>query len=305
MSKLAIAVCGPTASGKTGLAMAIAEWLQTEIISFDSRQFYREMKIGTAPPTSVELKRVPHHFIHHISLKEPWDAGRFEEESLKVLARLFQTHNNAVLVGGSGLYLKALCEGFDPLPAVDPSIREGLQKEWQQEGLERLQQELLKKDPEYYREVDLQNPQRVMRALELIRGSGMKYSQLRKKTPKRRDFKILKIAIDWPRDQLYRRIEKRVDQMLENGLVAEARALFPLREYNALQTVGYRELFQHFEGNINLEEAVAEIKKNTRRYAKRQLTWFRNDPEVHWFPPDDFASVQNFLLRRIDVISPD
>ena len=305
MSKLAIAVCGPTASGKTGLAMAIAEWLQTEIISFDSRQFYREMKIGTAPPTSVELKRVPHHFIHHISLKEPWDAGRFEEESLKVLARLFQTHNNAVLVGGSGLYLKALCEGFDPLPAVDPSIREGLQKEWQQEGLERLQQELLKKDPEYYREVDLQNPQRVMRALELIRGSGMKYSQLRQKTPKKRDFKILKIAINWPREELYQRIEKRVDQMLENGLVAEARALFPLREYNALQTVGYRELFQHFEGNISLEEAVAEIKKNTRRYAKRQLTWFRNDPEVHWFPPDDFASVQNFLLRRIDVISPD
>ena len=305
MSKLAIAVCGPTASGKTGLAMAIAEWLQTEIISFDSRQFYREMKIGTAPPTSVELKRVPHHFIHHISLKEPWDAGRFEKESLKVLSRIFRSHNYAVLVGGSGLYLKALCEGFDPLPPVDPAIREGLQKEWQQEGLERLQQELLKKDPEYYREVDLQNPQRVMRSLELIRGSGMKYSQLRKKTPKRRDFKILKIAIDSPRDQLYRRIEKRVDQMLENGLVAEARALFPLREYNALQTVGYRELFQHFEGNINLEEAVAEIKKNTRRYAKRQLTWFRNDPEVHWFPPDDFASVQNFLLRRIDVISPD
>ncbi len=286
-----IVIGGPTASGKTSLAIETALELKTEIISADSRQFYKEMSIGTAKPTAEELSRVQHHFINSSSITEEYSAGQFEQEALAQLHKLFETNDHVVCVGGSGLYIKALTEGFDALPKQSKAIREQLNEQVNTAGLAALQEELKQKDPEYAQSVDLANPQRVIRALEIIRGTGKKYSDLRKNQKKKRAFTTTYYAIDWPRELLYERINQRVDNMMEEGLLEEVKSLYNVRHNNALNTVGYKELFDYLAGHHSLDDAIALIKRNTRRYAKRQLTWFRRIPEINYLPPGGSLTV--------------
>lgn len=279
--------------------MKIAAFLQTEIVNADSRQFYRGMDIGTAKPTPVELSLVKHHFIDILSPEEDYTVGTYEHEALKVISEIFRNHDQAILVGGSGLYLQAVCEGLDELPPASPEIRSRLQKNLKEQGIVSLQNELETLDPEYYKSVDRNNPHRLIRAIEVCILSGKKYSALRKSEPKKRPFEIIKIGIRAERNVLYERINKRVDEMINAGLVEEARNLLPLKKSNALQTVGYQELFSFFEGKYNLEHAISEIRKNTRRYAKRQLTWFKKDLGIHWFPPDHDEDVLKTLHKML------
>ncbi len=283
MNKHLISVVGPTAIGKTNLAIAIAQHFNTEIISADSRQFFKEMSIGTAVPSEAELAAAPHHFIQHKSVEENYSVGDFEREAMEKLKHLFQNHDNVVMVGGSGLYVKAVTEGLDDFPEVDPKIREELNKELETSGIEPLQEKLKKLDLEYFSEVDKENPHRLIRALEICIGTGKPYSGFRNQKKKSRDFKTISIGLTAERKDIYDRINRRVDLMMQEGLLEEAEKLIFKKHLNALNTVGYKELFQHLEGTWSLEEAVSEIKKNTRRFAKRQLTWFRKDPEIHWF----------------------
>lgn len=264
------------------MAVELAEKLGTEILSADSRQFYKEMRIGTARPSELELARVTHHFIGHISVAEEYNAGRYEMDAMAVLKDLFSRNQHAVMVGGSGLYINAVCHGLDDLPDTDPETRRRLRLELEENGLERLKQQLLEWDPAYYRQVDLNNPSRVLRALEVCIVSGRPYSSFRKKRKTTREFNIVKIGVSMPRNILYERINERVDRMMEDGLLNEAARLVPYRHLNALNTVGYKELFEYLDGYCPLSEAVMNIKTNTRRYAKRQLTWFRKDTEIHW-----------------------
>lgn len=280
---LLVVIAGPTAAGKTALAVSLARHFNTEIISADSRQFYREMHIGTAAPSQEELRMVKHHFIHHLSIHDPYDVSRFEADALEVLGKLFQTHPIVFMVGGSGLYINAVCNGIDVLPDPDPEIRLQLKETLATGGLAALQDELTRLDPEYALQVDLQNPARLMRAIEVCRATGMPYSALRTSKPALRSFRILKVGIDLPREVLYQRINNRVDAMMAAGLFEEALSLYPYRHLNALNTVGYKELFDHFAGLTSLEHAVDKIKIHTRRYAKRQLTWFRKDVGMRWF----------------------
>lgn len=295
MRPQAIFITGPTAVGKTSLSIQIAQWLGAEIFSFDSRQFYRELKIGSAPPSAKELALVPHHFIADRSIKEPISAGDYERLALEALQEYFKKGRPAVFVGGSGLYMKAVCEGFDDLPKVPDRVRKHWQKVYAHQGITALQSQLADDDPRYYQEVDQQNPQRLIRALEIIETSGQPYSELRKKVKKSRSFEVIKIGLDLPREVLYHRINRRVDLMMEQGLLAECESLLPHRHENALQTVGYRELFEHLIGPLSLEDAVNKVKQNSRRYAKRQLTWFRREKDLPWFKADDLASVQDHL----------
>lgn len=281
-----IAVVGPTAIGKTAMAIHIARALSAEIISCDSRQFFREMRIGTAVPSPVELESVTHHFIGHLSVKEPYSVGDFEKDALCRLEDLFEKHPFAVMVGGSGLYAKAVIEGLDVFPDIAPEIREHWRAAYEESGIGLLQQTIRECDPEYADIADLHNPQRLLRAIEVTLSSGRPYSSFRTDTSAKRPFNTIVIGLDAPREQLYGRINQRVDQMMADGLLTEARGLYEQRHLNALQTVGYKELFAHFDGEITLEDAVAQIKQNTRRFAKRQLTWFRKMPEVHWFAYD-------------------
>ncbi len=285
-AKNLICVVGPTAIGKTKLAIALANHFHTEVVSADSRQFYREMRIGTAVPEPEELEAAPHHFIQHLSIEEPYSVGTYEKDAVSLLEQLFKTHNEVVLVGGSGLYVDAVTRGLDEFPEITPGTREALQQQLQEEGIQSLQRELKQSDPSYYDEVDLENPHRLIRALEVCRSSGAPYSSFRRQQPAERNFRPLYVGLEAPREILYSRINTRVDLMLEAGLVEEARNLYPRRELSALQTVGYKELFRYFEGSMELEEAVEEIKKNTRRFAKRQLTWYRKQSHIHWFPYD-------------------
>lgn len=290
---------GPTAIGKTGLTIFLAKHFGSEILSNDSRQFFKEMKIGTAVPTLEELSAVKHHFIQHISIHQTYSVGDFERDSLEFLEQYFSDHDLAFLVGGSGLYERALTEGLDEFPDIDPSIREQLNQEFIDYGLEKLQLELEQKDPVFFTEVDQQNGKRIIRALEIIRGTGKTFSSFRTQKKSKRNFEIIKIGLNLPREELYERINLRVDLMIKEGLIEEARKLYPLRELNALQTVGYRELFDYFDGKITLEEAVEEIKKNTRRFAKRQLTWFNKDKNVSWFLPSDKVEIARFIEEKI------
>lgn len=275
---------GPTAVGKTALAIELARWLDTEIVSADSRQFYREMEIGTAKPTPEERNTVPHHLVDFLSVEQPYDVKNFEQDALRVLADIFNRKPTAIATGGSGLYVKTLCEGIDTMPEVSDDIRKQLQERLEAEGLESLGEELKRKDPAYHAEADVRNPRRVLRALEVIASTGKPYSDFRQQhKAAARPFNIIKIGLYRERTLLYERIDRRVDQMLAAGLLEEAKRLYPFRHRNALQTVGYRELFPYLEGQYELEEAVRLIKRNTRRFAKRQLTWFRKDPEIHWF----------------------
>lgn len=289
---------GPTAIGKTGLAIELAKAFNTEIISCDSRQFYQEMSIGTAVPTKEEQSRIPHHFIQNLSIHQEYSVGDFERDAMRFLTDYFQNNNCCIMVGGSGLYEKAVTTGLDEFPSIDPSIRIQLNDELESSGLLPLQEELLKVDPSYYAEVNLLNPQRVIRALEVYRGSGLAFSSFRNQKANTRPFVITKIGLTLPREEMYDRINRRVDIMLEEGLVEEARDLYPLRELNALQTVGYRELFSYFNGEISLDFAVEEIKKNSRRFAKRQMTWFNKDPMVKWFSPQELNKILEHITSE-------
>lgn len=280
---LLITVVGPTAIGKTSRAIQIAEHYQTEIVSADSRQFFKEMTIGTAVPEPEELARVKHHFIQHLSIEDPYSVGDYEVDAIHKIEELFSRYAVVVMVGGSGLYIKAVLDGMDQFPAVEPGIREALNKKLQDQGLPYLQEELLRLDPDYYKEVDLQNPHRLIRALEICMVSGKPYSSFRKQNKAVRSFDVAMIGLEAEREIIYRRINKRVDLMMDAGLLEEARQLLPKKDLNALQTVGYKELFQYFEHDWDLERAIEEIKKNSRRYAKRQLTWFKKDERIQWF----------------------
>ena len=286
---LLVVVVGPTGSGKTDLAVALARHFKTEIISTDSRQFYRGMPIGTAQPTAEQLAAVPHHFIADRLPEEELSAGGYEREALERLESLFERHDVVVAVGGSGLYIDALCDGFDELPCDTAEIRAELMERLANEGLESLVEELRERDEAYWQVVDRHNPARVVRALEVCIASGKPYSEQRTATKRERPFRVVKIGVLWEREVLYERINRRVDMMIGEGLEAEARSVQHLRHLSSLQTVGYREFFDYFDGKISYDEAVELIKRNTRRYAKRQMTWFRRDNSTRWLTPDELA----------------
>ncbi len=292
-----IVIAGPTASGKTALSIKLAAAFDSEIISADSRQFYRNMDIGTAKPSDEELNEIPHHLINSLDVTEKYNVGRFETEALVVAETLFRKLDTVFLTGGSGLYIDAFCKGMDDLPETKPEIREDLNKLFEKEGIEILKKKLQEADPEYFSECDINNPHRIMRALEIITITGEKYSTLRKKAYKKRDFKIKKIGLLVDRDLLYNRINKRVDRMIEQGLLKEVESLLPYRNEYALQTVGYRELFEFIDKKISFEEAVTLIKQNTRNYAKRQMTWFRKDPEMKWFETDETEKMITYIKK--------
>jgi len=289
--KRLLVVVGPTGSGKTDLSIRLALHYGAPILSTDSRQVYRRMPIGTAQPSVDQLQAVEHHFIASHDLTDNLNCGEYEVQALARLEELFADYDWVVAVGGSGLYVRALCEGMDDLPQADEPLRRELERRLAEEGLGALAEELRELDPEYCRTADLNNPARVMRALEVCLQTHMPYSRQRTGERRPRPFEIVKIGIDLPRDVLYDRINRRVDRMLADGLEAEARALYLYRELNALKTVGYREFFDYFDGRIGYDEAVELIKRNSRRYAKRQLTWFRRDSEIRWFAPDDDAAI--------------
>ena len=283
MTNFLINILGPTAIGKTSLSIKIANYYQTEIISADSRQFYKEMKIGTAVPEIEELKAAPHHFIQHISVENDYSVGDFEKEAIQKLEDVFKEKQLVVMVGGSGLYIKAVTEGLDDFPDVDPEIRQNLNSHLEKDGIDWLQKKLFVLDPEYYKNADVQNPHRLIRALEICIATGKPFFSFLNQDKRNRNFKTINIGLTANREMIYERINQRVDIMIENGLVEEAKALYPQRNLNALNTVGYKELFKYFDGDWDLETAISEIKKNTRRFAKRQLTWFRKDDTIKWF----------------------
>jgi tRNA dimethylallyltransferase len=291
MDKILIVILGPTASGKTELAIDLALHFDTEIISTDSRQFYREMNIGTAKPSNGQLAQIKHHFINHLSVTDSYSAGDFEKEALETANRIFNQKDYCIAVGGSGLYIKALCEGLDDFPEVNDDIKQDIQMRFEQKGIQYLQEELKQKDPEYYKTVDLQNPHRLMRALTVCESSGKPFSLFRKKHLKERPFTIQKFGIKIERQTLYERINQRVDKMIEYGLLEEVKSLKSFWENKALDTVGYREFMDYLNNKITYEKAMELIKRNSRRYAKRQMTWFRKDENIKWFEPSDFKSI--------------
>jgi tRNA dimethylallyltransferase len=299
MQNTLVVIAGPTAVGKTALSIEIAQHLKTEIISADSRQFYKEISIGTAKPSSKELNAVTHHFINHINLKENYSAAQFEQESLALCETLFKTHDQIILTGGSGLYIDAICNGFDDAPPSDPKLRSKLEDIFVKAGIKALQELLIQLDPPYAKIVDLNNPQRLMRAIEINQLSGKNMSFFQKGKSKLRPFDILKICISMDRDLLYERINKRVDKMLSDGIEDEALAYFHLRQLNALQTVGYKEFFDYFEGKMAYAETVEKIKQNSRNYAKRQLTWFKRDKSYIWF---DINKEKELILPYINKV---
>lgn len=299
--KTLIVVVGPTAIGKTEICLEMAEFLNTEIISADSRQIYKELNIGTAKPSAEEMQRVSHHFIGTKSIHEYYTAGMYELEVLDTLDTLFEQYNQVLMTGGSGLYIDAVCKGIDELPRIDPQIRNNLLEQYKKEGIESLRQDLKKLDPASYEQVDLKNPKRILKALEVTIMTGIPYSSHLTKPHKKRPFRIVKFGLNRDRSELYRIINHRVDQMINEGLVEEAHELHPHKELNALNTVGYKELFDYFEGKISLERAIELIKRNSRRYAKRQLTWFSRDKEIQWFHPEEkdklFETLQTYFVN--------
>ena len=294
-TKRLIVIVGPTGSGKTDLSIRLALHYRAPILSTDSRQVYRGMPIGTAQPTEEQLKAVEHHFIASHNINDRLNCGEYEVQALACLENLFAEHDDVVAVGGSGLYVRALCEGMDDLPQADEALRQELERRYAAEGLEALAGQLRELDPTYYEAVDRSNPARVIRALEVCLQTGRPYSAQRTGTRRERPFRIVKIGVDLPREELYDRINRRVDAMIAEGLEDEARRMYPFRALNALQTVGYREFFDYFDGRTSYEEAVEQIKRNTRHYAKRQLTWFRRDPEIRWFAPADDAAMIEYI----------
>ena len=298
-SKKLIVIVGPTAVGKTKLAVQLAKLLQTEIISADSRQFYEKLDIGTAKPTAKEMQNIPHHFIDNKILSAEYSCSQFEKEALLLLDQKFDSLNEMIMVGGSGLYVQAVCEGFDTeIPTSNREIREKLAAVLEKDGLGKLQEMLLQLDRDFYAQVDINNPIRVMRAIEVCRITGKKYSELRKGKGKERGFDCIKIGLELPREELYERINQRVDEMLDQGLEQEARNVMQFKKNNALKTVGYKEFFSYFEGRLTKEEAIEKIKTNSRRYAKKQMTWFKKDGEINWFHPDDVDKIITFIHSK-------
>ena len=285
-------IVGPTAVGKTSFAISLAQHLKTEIISADARQCYAELSIGVARPSLEELLKVPHHFIASHSVNETVNAQVFENYALAKADELFKTHHSAVMVGGTGLYIKAFCEGLDLIPAIDPAIREDIIKQYEKLGLRWLQKEVSVKDPMYWAKGEQQNPQRLMRALEVMLGTGASIVSFQIKNKITRPFNIVKVGLELPREQLYERINQRVISMVENGLETEVRNLLPQNHLNALQTVGYSEWAPYFEGNLSKEKVIENIQQNTRHYAKRQMTWFKKDPEITWHLSDQIKATQ-------------
>jgi len=297
--KTLVSVVGPTAIGKTALAIQLAQYFNTEIISADSRQFFKEMEIGTAKPNINELGAAKHHFIDSHSIQQLFSTGDFEVEGLKKLEEIFAHHNLAIMVGGSGLYVNALINGLDEMPEIDLSIRTQLNEQFKIEGIAPIQSKLAEVDPEYFSKVDQQNPQRMIRGLEVFLSTGQKLSSMLSATKKERPFNIVKIGLNTDRAMLYNRINSRVDQMISSGLIKEVESLSGFRTYNALNTVGYSEIFEYLDGKISLEDAISSIKQNTRRFAKRQLTWFRRDEEINWFEPDQGNQVIDHIEMLI------
>lgn len=297
--KVLICVVGPTAIGKTALAIKLAKVFNTEIISADSRQFYKEMNIGTAVPSENELREIPHHFIQNKSIFEDYSVGNFERDAIAFLNDFFRNNEVAILVGGSGLYVDAIVKGLDSFPEVPPEIRIKLNSELDEKGIEPLQNELKEVDFVYFEKVDIHNPHRLIRALEIYRATGKPYSSFLNQENTIRNFETFFIGLTAERSLIYERINNRVDQMMEEGLLDEAKTLLPFKEKNALQTVGYRELFEYFERNVTKEEAISEIKKNTRRFAKRQNTWFKKNEAIHWFNYDeDSAKITAYIKEK-------
>ena len=298
---LLISVQGPTASGKTKVAIELAQWLETEILSCDSRQFYKELKIGAAPPSMQELAQVKHHFIQNKSIEQDYNAGKFETEAVAFLASFFQTHPAIIMVGGSGLYANAVIHGFDELPELNETIRQSLLDEFNLKGIEFLQNELQQLDPDYFNIVDHKNPHRLIRALEIIQSTGKKMSQIRTNQLKQRPFRVLNFIMDWPRKELYERINKRVDLMMSQGLLEEVMSLKEYAHLQPLNTVGYKELFLHLNGELELSEAIELIKRNSRRYAKRQITWYKKQENINWVHPDKLDEIKNIILKEIKI----
>lgn len=297
-----IVITGPTAVGKTALCLGIAKHYDIPIINADSRQIYRDMRIGTASPTESQLAEVKHFLVGKLNLTDYYSASMFEQDVLEILKQQFSgpdSKNIALLTGGSMMYIDAVCNGIDDIPTIEDKVRENLKKRLEQEGLERLCEELRLLDPEYYDIVDKKNTRRVIHGLEICYQTGKTYTSFRKRDKKERPFNIIKIALNREREELYCRINKRVDQMIEEGFIDEARALYGQRELNSLNTVGYKELFDHFDGIYSLEDAIERIKGNTRRYARKQLTWFKRDPEVKWFHPDNVDEIINYISQQI------
>lgn len=287
-----IVIVGPTAVGKTAAAIHLASRLKTEIISADSRQLFKELTIGTAKPTLEELAAVPHHFINYKSIEEEYDAATYGEEAYQLVIRLFEKYETLVLCGGSGLYVKALLEGFDEMPDIPEGLREEITHDFHEKGLAWLQEEMRSADPAYFAQVDIQNPQRLMRGLEIVRASGRSVMDFRKKNKKNLPFQVVKLGLELPREVLYARIDARVDEMIRSGLVEEAEKFYARKELNALQTVGYQELFGWMDGHYDRDEAIRLLKRNTRHYAKRQLTWFKRDEEISWMSPEQLLNIQ-------------
>lgn len=297
-----IVITGPTAVGKTALCLGIAKHYDIPIINADSRQIYNDMRIGTASPTESQLAEVKHFLVGKLNLTDYYSASMFEQDVLEILKQQFSgpdSKNIALLTGGSMMYIDAVCNGIDDIPTIEDEVRENLKKRLEEEGLERLCEELRLLDPEYYDIVDKKNTRRVIHGLEICYQTGKTYTSFRKRDKKERPFNIIKIALNREREELYCRINKRVDQMIEEGFIDEARALYGQRELNSLNTVGYKELFDYFDGIYSLEEAIERIKGNTRRYARKQLTWFKRDPEVKWFHPDNVDEIINYISQQI------
>ena len=298
--KYLVVIAGPTASGKTATAIKVAKALGTEIISADSRQFYKELPIGTAAPTPEEQAEVQHHMIHNLNVEDKYDVADYEQDVLNLLKQLFVNHDAVVLTGGSGLFIDAVCKGLDSIPDISEEVRIKVDELYKKGGLIALQNEVERLDPEYYSIVDKYNPRRLQRAVEVCYQTGLTYSSFRKNTVKQRDFKIIKVALLWERSELVTRINKRVDIMVNEGLVEEAKAMYPKRHLNSLNTVGYKEIFEYFDGKVSLDEAIENIKINTRQYAKRQMTWLRKNNDYKWFTIDELDEMLNYINSVIN-----
>jgi tRNA dimethylallyltransferase len=300
MDKYLVVIAGPTASGNTATAIQVAKALGTEIISADSRQFYKELPIGTAAPTKEEQAEVQHHMIHNLNVEDRYDVADYENDVLALLKKLFINHDSVVLTGGSGLFIDAVCKGLDSIPDISEETRNKVNKLYEEGGLFALQNEVQRLDPEYYNIVDKYNPRRLQRAVEVCYQTGLPYSSFRNNTAKSRDFKIIKVALLWDRNELISRINLRVEKMVSEGLIDEAKAMYPKRHLNSLNTVGYKEIFEHFDGKASLNEAIEHIKINTRQYAKRQMTWLRKNNDYQWFTVEEIPEMINYIKSIIN-----
>ncbi len=303
LNKTLLVILGPTGVGKTNISLRLAEHFGCPIVSSDSRQFYRELKIGTAAPTDEQLSRVKHYFIGSHSIFDEYNAGQYEQDAIQLLDELFLVHDVVMLVGGSMMYIDAVCNGMDNIPTVDAETRTFWQQQFAAKGLEFIQNELKRLDPKHFEEVDQLNPKRILHALEICSMTGKPYSDLRTGERKQRNFNILKVGLNRPRPELYDRINTRVDEMMTEGLLHEAEQFFQYRHLNTMNTVGYKELYEYMDGNWTLDFAVNMIKQDSRRYAKRQLTWFNRDKEIHWFHPTDEDAILEFIANRSHKVS--